>query len=157
VQAARENLERNPGVTGVTFDVADLVRLKPDPTSGELALKPDPTSGELGLKPDPASGELGLKPDPTSEALRLRPDPTSGAAVAHVVTANLTGALLLREARRLLGAVAPGGHLIVSGLLDEEEPGVTAAFAAAPVVWRRTEGEWAGLMFRVNPGPGNAV
>jgi ribosomal protein L11 methyltransferase len=48
---------------------------------------------------------------------------------ADVVTANLTGAVLIRSAARLLDLVRPGGTLIVSGLLEEERDDVVDRFA----------------------------
>ena len=68
---------------------------------------------------------------------------------ADVATANLTGALLVREARRLASAVRPGGILIVSGLLVEERAAVIEAFAPAAPSWEQHEDEWAGLAFRL--------
>ena len=47
-----------------------------------------------------------------------------------VVLANLTGALLCREASPLAALVAPGGSLIASGFQVHEARGVTAAFSA---------------------------
>src|SRR5207247_10646115 len=51
----------------------------------------------------------------------------SGLPAAHVIVANLTGALLVRAAPALARAVRPGGTLIVSGLLTEEREAVCAA------------------------------
>jgi ribosomal protein L11 methyltransferase len=64
---------------------------------------------------------------------------------ADVVTANLTGALLVRSAPVLLGAVRPGGTLILSGIQSHERDEVRAAFAAATDVWERDEDGWIGL------------
>ena len=50
---------------------------------------------------------------------------------ADVVTANLTGAVLIRSARRLLDLVRPSGTLIVSGLLEDERDAVAGAFSEA--------------------------
>jgi ribosomal protein L11 methyltransferase len=47
---------------------------------------------------------------------------------ADVVTANLTGALLVRAAALLWRAVGPGGTLIVSGILPAERAAVREAF-----------------------------
>ncbi len=66
---------------------------------------------------------------------------------ADIVIANLTGALLAREARRMLGAVRPGGRLIVSGLLAEERDQVLAAFHPAEILWESREDEWVVLTF----------
>jgi ribosomal protein L11 methyltransferase len=115
IQAARENLSLNPGVGGVTFDVAEL-----------------------------GSGEVRLKPDATKPPDAARPD---------VVLANLTGALLVREAGRILAAVKPGGRLILSGLLDVERDDVVAAFRPAAVLGESREGEWVALVL----GPPNVL
>ena len=66
---------------------------------------------------------------------------------ADVVTANLTGAVLIRSAARLLGLVRPEGVLIVSGLLDEERDDVLRAFRPAQVVWEQSEESWTAVQF----------
>jgi ribosomal protein L11 methyltransferase len=73
---------------------------------------------------------------------------TAALPPADVVTANLTGALLVRSASTLAAAVAPGGSLIVSGLLAHERADVVAAYAPTPVVWEREEDGWVALTFR---------
>lgn len=67
-----------------------------------------------------------------------------------VVLANLTGGLLVAQAATLARWVAPGGRLIMSGVLLEEEARVTAAFVAAGLTCddRLSEQEWAGLSWR---------
>ena len=62
-----------------------------------------------------------------------------------VVTANLTGALLVRSADRLLAAVRPGGTLILSGLQSDERDDVRRAFEGAAVTWERDEDGWVGI------------
>jgi ribosomal protein L11 methyltransferase len=101
VESARENLELNPALTDVDFELADL----------------------------------------------------AAAALPHadVVTANLTGALLMRSAARLLSAVRPGGFLILSGILEGERDAVASAFGG-DVVWERNEEEWLALVFRAGTG-----
>ena len=74
-----------------------------------------------------------------------------GQAVADVVTANLTGALLIRAADILTAAVRPGGTIVASGLMAHERPAVEAALAGAQVVRASQEDEWAALTFR-RPG-----
>lgn len=64
---------------------------------------------------------------------------------ADVVTANLTGALLVRSARVLLGAARAGGTLILSGLLAHERDEVSGAFAPACISWEREEDGWVGI------------
>jgi len=66
-----------------------------------------------------------------------------------VVTANLTGGLLVRGAEVLSTSVAPGGALVVSGVTVDEEAGILAAFAPRlkPVA-RVAEDEWVGIVYR---------
>ena len=63
-----------------------------------------------------------------------------------VITANLTGALLIRSADLLLQALNAGGSLIVSGLQSHERDDVVRAFGNARVAWEATEEEWVGLI-----------
>jgi ribosomal protein L11 methyltransferase len=67
---------------------------------------------------------------------------------ADVVTANLTGSLLCHSAPALLAALAPGGTLIVSGVLEEERNEVVAAYGAVRHAWESAEDGWVGLSFR---------
>jgi ribosomal protein L11 methyltransferase len=67
---------------------------------------------------------------------------------ADIVTANLTGALLRRAADHLLRALRPGGHLIASGVLEQERDEVVQAFRGVNVVWEQAEDQWVGLIFR---------
>lgn len=67
---------------------------------------------------------------------------------ADLVLANLTGALLMRQAETLAAAVAPGGSLVASGLTLAEEEAVAAALGRwLTPVSRLVEGEWVGLRF----------
>jgi ribosomal protein L11 methyltransferase len=66
---------------------------------------------------------------------------------ADIVTANLTGALLLRSAERLVSAVRHDGMLILSGILAHERDAVVATFAL-PIVWEREEDGWIGLAMK---------
>jgi len=65
---------------------------------------------------------------------------------ADVVTANLTAAVLMRNAAALATLVAPNGTLIVSGFAPGEIEAVAAAFEAVLgklLVRRVEEGDWA--------------
>jgi ribosomal protein L11 methyltransferase len=64
---------------------------------------------------------------------------------ADVVTANLTGALLVRTAPLLGAAVRSGGTLILSGLLVHERDEVYRAFDSMAILWEREEDGWVGL------------
>ena len=67
---------------------------------------------------------------------------------ADVVLANLTGALVVRGAGRLLRAVRPGGVLIISGVLASEGAEVRQAFANQSLVADVQEDEWLALTIR---------
>lgn len=68
---------------------------------------------------------------------------------ADVVLANLTGAMLQRVAA-MLASLARGGVVIVSGLLEEEEAIVSAAFApSAATISRDHESGWLALTLSV--------
>ncbi len=68
---------------------------------------------------------------------------------AEVVLANILANVLMQYARELVAAVAPGGTLILSGILAIEVEHVRASFAAVVPAWRmesRIMGEWADVM-----------
>jgi ribosomal protein L11 methyltransferase len=67
---------------------------------------------------------------------------------AEVVVANLTGALVVRAAGRLLAAVRPGGVLIISGVLAAEGGEVRQAFANQSFVADVQEDEWLAFTIR---------
>jgi ribosomal protein L11 methyltransferase len=128
VQAAQASLAVNPGVDGVVFEQADLRSWLSAPKPASLA--GERSTGLAAPKLAPLAGE------------RRR---------GNVVTANLTGALLVREAASLAAAIVAGGSLIVSGLLAAERPDVVAGFERAAdlrVVWESEEDGWVGLIFK---------
>lgn len=68
---------------------------------------------------------------------------------ADLLMANIQADVLMRYAARLVAAVAPGGVLVLSGILAVEVDRVRQAFAAATPEWAiegRTLGEWSDLM-----------
>ena len=67
---------------------------------------------------------------------------------ADVVVANLTGALVVRAAGRLLRAVRPGGVLIVSGVLATEGDEVRPRVRQPDIVTDVQEDEWLGFTIR---------
>ena len=72
-----------------------------------------------------------------------------GGPPAGIVLANIQADILARNARDLASAVAPGGTLILSGILAIELDSVRTAFAAAAPGWAsdsRTMGEWSDLV-----------
>jgi ribosomal protein L11 methyltransferase len=67
---------------------------------------------------------------------------------ADVVVANLTGALIVRAASRLLAAMQPGGVLILSGILATEREDIRQAFANRTFVDVVQQDEWLGFTLR---------
>ena len=66
---------------------------------------------------------------------------------ADVILANLTGAALVNAAPLLKAAIAPGGSLILSGILVHERDDVLAAYAPADPCWSHEESGWLAVMF----------
>jgi len=69
---------------------------------------------------------------------------------AELVLANIQADVLMRFVSELCAAVAPGGQLVLSGILGQELETVRAKFAAAAPGWSvdaRVLGEWSDLVF----------
>jgi ribosomal protein L11 methyltransferase len=109
----------------------------------------------VGIDNDPdaieaAVGNLELNAGPGSVSFRsadLAERPFE--AWADVVVANLTGAVLQREAGPLTAAIRPGGRLVLGGILEAERKAVAGAFPETTVVWRAQEDEWVGLILEL--------
>jgi ribosomal protein L11 methyltransferase len=74
--------------------------------------------------------------------------PDGLAGQAAVLMANIQADILVLHASALLGAIAPKGTLILSGILASELSDVRSAFCALAPDWSissRTEGEWSSL------------
>jgi ribosomal protein L11 methyltransferase len=95
-----------------------------------------------------ARENLALNPDVRNVTFDVGDVSSTPLPAADVITANLTGALLVRSAITLLRAARPGGTLILSGLQSHERNAVVRAFLPAAVVLERTEDEWVGLMVK---------
>lgn len=67
-----------------------------------------------------------------------------------VVAANILAAPLIAMAPRIVSHVAPGGMLVLSGILETQADAVAAAYRAVglPEPERRVSGEWASLAWR---------
>jgi ribosomal protein L11 methyltransferase len=135
-----------------TLELKGLTVLDVGTGSGVLAIAADllGAARAIGIDFDAdaiqsARENLELNPDAahvTFETIDLAARPLPP---ADVVTANLTGALLVRSAAVLLGAVHPGGTLILSGIQSHERDEVRAAFAEATDLWERDEDGWTGI------------
>ena len=64
---------------------------------------------------------------------------------ADVVTANLTGAQIVRSSAALMAAVRDGGTIILSGLQTHEREDVVRACASGTIIWELEEDGWVGL------------
>lgn len=74
---------------------------------------------------------------------------------AEIVLANIQADVLTRFARDLVGAVAPGGVLVLSGILGRELPHVRESFAALVPGWAADShamGEWTDLLLQAPGG-----
>jgi ribosomal protein L11 methyltransferase len=105
----------------------------------------------IGIDDDPdavraARENLALNPGAGAVAFDVVDLTAGDLRTADVLTANLTGAVLLREAGRLAAAVAPGGFLIASGILSDEGPSVRSRFGALTLVREREEEGWICLL-----------
>jgi ribosomal protein L11 methyltransferase len=64
-----------------------------------------------------------------------------------LVLANLMALFLIDRAEEVQALVAPGGALVLSGLLLEDVPPVRDAYAASGIPREHTLGEWAALVY----------
>ena len=55
-----------------------------------------------------------------------------------IVIANILCAVLERNVERLLAAVAPGGHLVLAGILDEQYPALSILFTSLGAIEQRS-------------------
>ena len=109
----------------------------------------------LGLDDDPdaiqsAAENLALNPGlpPQRITFAVGDLMTLRLPQVDVVTANLTGGLLIRAAARLGQAVRPGGVLIMSGIQNEERDDVWRAFAGFELTAEAEEAGWTTMTAR---------
>jgi ribosomal protein L11 methyltransferase len=136
-------------------DVAGRSVLDVGTGSGVLALAADRLGAARALGVDydadavqSARDNATLNPDAIHTAFALLDLTASPLPDADIVTANLTGALLVTSAPALLAAVRAGGTIILSGVLAEERDAVRQAFAAAELITERGEAEWLCFVLR---------
>lgn len=94
-----------------------------------------------------ARDNLALNPDVDGVSFELTDLRSAALPRADVITANLTGALLVRAARDLWNLLEPGGTLIVSGLQAHERDEVFGAFGLVGSAWEQEEDGWIGASF----------
>jgi ribosomal protein L11 methyltransferase len=139
------------------IDLTDRFVLDIGTGSGVLALagKALGAARAAGLDHDPDAVEnarenLALNPGLRDVVFHVKDLSSTELPVADVVTANLTAALLVRTALRLVAAVRPGGALVLSGVLANERDEVAALFArSGTLAWSAEEDGWVGFVFRI--------
>jgi ribosomal protein L11 methyltransferase len=103
-------------------------------------------TGVLAIDDDPdaiAAAEANVRLNQESRiALEIADFRSAKIGQFDLVTANLTGALLIASADRLESLAIPGGRLILSGFMDHEEREVLRAFEGCTPEWRAQEDEW---------------
>lgn len=103
-------------------------------------------SGVLAIDDDPdaiAAAEANVKLNQESRiALEIADFRSAKIGQFDLVTANLTGALLIASADRLGSLAIPGGRLILSGLMEPEAREVLRAFKGCTLERRAQEDEW---------------
>ena len=122
--------------------------------SGVLAIAASRLGAEsvIGLDDDPdalqaAEDNLTLNRD-ANVSLRQGDARAIGLVGFDLVMANLTGTLLAAAAVPLCHLAKPGGYLVLSGLLEDEEAMVRAAYSDCRVHNRSQEGEWLCITFQ---------
>ena len=135
-----------------TIDLTGLTVLDVGTGSGVLAIAADRLGAAraVGIDYDEdaiqsARENLALNPEVRRVSFETVDLAARALPIADVVTANLTGALLVRSAPALAAAVRPGGILILSGIQSHERDEVRQAFAEAAVSWERDEDGWVGI------------
>ena len=108
-------------------------------------------AGAVGVDVDPAAVDVtraSAERNGVADRVAARPVADTPEGPFAVVVANIGAAVLRELAPRLVARVAPGGALVVSGLLDPPPPDLAAAFAPLAVVAdERTDG-WTALTLR---------
>jgi ribosomal protein L11 methyltransferase len=107
-----------------------------------------------GIDRDPdalASARTSVAVNHVASRVALRDGDVSTLALepVAVVAANLTGAALIDLAPVIIRLAEAEGHLVLGGILAEEEHAVTQAYRARThPVWRAVEDDWVGLVLR---------
>ncbi len=125
---------------GCGSGVLALVALKLGATSA-VAMDVDPEAIEVTLE---NAGRNGMKLEATTT-------PLSADRIAPVVLANIEARVLIPMAKELAAHVAPGGLLLLSGILVPQKDDVRAAYPAMELLASPSMGEWTLLALRRSP------
>jgi ribosomal protein L11 methyltransferase len=123
------------------------------PAARAIASDIDPVAIEVaeanarinGVKLGRARGQLELAVAPGLDHARLK-----ARAPYDLIIANILAGPLIELAPSLAGALAPGGRLILAGLLDHQAQAVTAAYRRQGMMagTRLQRGDWPTLLLR---------
>ena len=104
-----------------------------------------------GIRAGRARGQLELAVAPGLDHLRLK-----ARAPYDLLIANILAGPLIELAPALAGALAPGGRLILAGLLDHQAEAVTAAYRRQGMMAgaRIQRGDWPTLVLRKRKATG---
>ena len=108
-------------------------------------------AGAVGVDLDPAAVDVTratAERNGVADRVEARPVADTPDGPFAVVVANIGAAVLRELAPLLVARVAPGGALVVSGLLDPPPPDVAAAFAPLAVVADDRADGWTALTLR---------
>jgi ribosomal protein L11 methyltransferase len=96
-----------------------------------------------------AAARENLEANPEARGVRVEVADLRGAPLprAHVVIANLTGAVLVQNAELLQAAVTPDGSLVLSGIQAHERDDGVAAVGVKKLRWSAEEDGWVALTF----------
>ena len=108
----------------------------------------DPVAVKAALDNASANGVNGV--DGVGDRFVANDDmPDAEGAVFDAVVANILAGTLIELRDHVVGAVAPGGRLWLSGILAEQAPAVIAAYGKTGIVHEKTaqKGEWVRIDF----------
>ena len=95
-------------------------------------------------KENAALNNLSLARFVKADVLRWIPPGKTGAF--DIVTANLYSTILTAASEMIIGAIRPGGHLILSGILSVEETAILKTFSSLHHLKTLRRGKWSAVM-----------
>ena len=123
------------GITAAKMGAEDVVCVDNDPKATEIAAQ-NAVINEV-------DGRLRIFNKDAAQISQLR----------NLIIANLTAKLLLKLHSHLVRLLAPGGYLIISGIIESDVPAIEEHFIAAPLFLHNklTEKEWVCYVLKRNP------
>jgi ribosomal protein L11 methyltransferase len=150
---ARGTVVRNLADIGTGTGLLTFAALHLWPRARAVASDIDPVCGPVVAANADANG-VAMGDGPGRMAMVIAPGlhhPLLAAAAPYdLLIANILAGPLVELAPAFAAAVAPGGHIVLSGLLTAQEPAVRAAYARAGLrlAARMARGDWSILWLR---------